>query len=76
MPFGDTCYCSERLPRGEALEGRRDRDFNRPCTGLPNEFCGGRWNDGTPRVRLWKNPLESARTQYIVRGRVYLYDQL
>jgi hypothetical protein len=62
MPFGDgTCYCAGELPAG-GLSGD-DRQCNKPCLGCPNELCGGYGDDQVARIRYWKNPLESARTE-------------
>jgi hypothetical protein len=62
MPFGDgTCYCAGELPEG--ISSDDEEQCNKPCLSYPNELCGGFGNDQVARVRYWKNPLESARTE-------------
>ncbi|KAH7406186.1 hypothetical protein DE146DRAFT_779687 [Phaeosphaeria sp. MPI-PUGE-AT-0046c] len=73
MPYNDgTCYCSVDLPN-EELELHvddnaygADNECNRPCVGHPNQYCGGPGEDDVPRVRFWRNPSDSARTELLV----------
>tara|TARA_R110002003_G_scaffold196_5_gene15302 strand:- start:4645 stop:6606 length:1962 start_codon:yes stop_codon:yes gene_type:complete len=68
MPYDDgTCLCSGQLPETGLLSDGEDEECDLPCPGHPNEYCGGLGEDEVPRIRFWQNPLESARTEYMVR---------
>ncbi|KAH7073340.1 hypothetical protein FB567DRAFT_633184 [Paraphoma chrysanthemicola] len=59
-----TCMCTGTLPpESEILEDDSECDIICTPSNWPNELCSGPGEDGVPRVRFWRNALESARTE-------------